>query len=60
MDNNIDKLELKQESKFKRIQRAVNCSRMNSSYEFCDNCNLVGSCKRDKHYYARLKEIKLL
>ena len=58
-NTNIDKLELKQENRFKRIQQAVNCSRMNSSYEFCDNCDKFSFCKIDKHYHARLKEIKL-
>ena len=59
-NSDIDILEVKQESRFKRIQRAVNCSRMNSDYSFCDNCNHVATCKMDKHYHARLKEIKLL
>ena len=59
-NTDIDILEFKQESKFKRIQRAVNCSRMNSDYSFCDNCDKFSFCKADKHYHARLKEIKLL
>ena len=56
----IDKLEIKQENRFKRIQRAVNCSRMNNDFSFCDNCTHVASCKMDKHLRSRLKEIKLL
>ena len=59
-NTNVDELEVKQESRFKRVQRAVNCSRMNNDYSFCDNCTHVSNCKMDKHYHARLKEIKLL
>ena len=59
-NTNIDELELKQENKFKRVQRAVNCSRMNSDYSFCDNCDKFSMCKSDKHYHSRMKEIKLL
>ena len=58
---NVDELEFKQESKFKRIQRAINCSRMNNdNYTFCDNCTHIVNCKMDKHLRSRLKEIKLL
>ena len=59
-NTNIDELEFKQESKFKRVQRAVNCSRMNNDFSFCDNCHLFSMCKSDKHLKSRLKEITLL
>ena len=59
-NTDIDMLEFNRVSKFKRIQRAINCSRMNSSYEFCDNCDKFSFCKIDKHLKSRLKEIKLL
>ena len=59
-NTNIDELELKRENQFKRIQRAVNCSRMNKEYLFCDNCDKFSFCKIDKHYHSRMKEIKLL
>ena len=58
-NTNIDELELKQENQFKRIQRAVNCSRMNNDFSFCDNCDKFSLCKIDKHLKSRLKEIKL-